>query len=120
MSADVGLAVGYPADSQTLSDPDLAMLRAPLDLLAQHPSVRYAGSGVRRLNEARGGEVAVGLRVEVRVWVRHRPGEPEGSHERNPLAHTGRKVGSVQFVEPPASATRFYFRRAGPWRCYAG
>ena len=107
--ADVGLAVRHPADLQTLGDPDLTILRAPLDLLAQHPSVGDACRGVRRLHEAGGCEVAVGLGVELRVRVRHCPREREGRHERDALADTGRKIGAVELVEPPAGATRFYF-----------
>ena len=107
--ADVGLAVRHPADLQTLGDPDLTILRAPLDLLAQHPSVGDACRGVRRLHEAGGCEVAVGVGVELHVRVRHCPREREGRHERDALAHTGREIGAVQLVEPLAGATRFYF-----------
>ena len=106
--ADVRLTVRRPADLQTLSDPDLAILRAPLDLLAQHPSEGHARSGVRRLHEAGGCEVAVGLGVELRVRVRHRPREREGCHERDALAHTGREIGAVELVEPLTGATRLH------------
>ena len=108
-AADVGLAVWHPTDLQALGDPDLAILRVPLDLFAKHPAERNAGSGVRRLHEAGGREVAVGLGVELRVRVRHRPREREGRHERDALAHTGREIGAVELVESSAGATRFYF-----------
>ena len=106
--ADVGLAVWHPADLQALGDPDLAVLRVPFDLLAKHPAERNAGSGVRRLNEAGGREVAVGPGVELHVRVRHRPREREGGHERDALAHAGRQVGSVDLVEPLTRATRLH------------
>ena len=107
-AADVGLAVWHPTDLQALGDPDLAVLRVPLDLLAKHPAERNAGSGVRRLHVASGREVAVGLDVELRVRVRHRPREREGRHERDALAHTGREIGAVELVEAPAGATRLH------------
>ena len=106
--ADVGLTVRYPADLQTLGDPDLAILRAPLDILAQHPSEGHAGSRVLRLRESGGLEVAVSLGVELLVRVRHRPRERERRHERDALAHAGWQVGAVEIVEPLTRATHLH------------
>ena len=52
--------------------------------------------------------MAVGLGVELRVRVGHRPGEREGRHERDALAHAGWQVGVVELVEPLTRATRLH------------
>ena len=96
--ADVGLSVRHPADLQSLGNPDLTILRVPLDLLTQHPSEGYAGSGVGRLDELGRSKVAVSLGVESRVRVRHGTRDLEGGHERHSLAHTGWYVGPVELV----------------------
>ena len=61
------------------------------------------------MHETGGCEVAVGLGVELRVRVGHRPRECEGRHERDALAHARRQVGAVEIVEALPCTTHLYF-----------
>ena len=118
--ADVRLAIRSPAQSQTFCDPDVVVLHVPLNLLTQHPAVRYACRGVRGLKEACRPEVPVGLRVDLRVRVRYRAGYQEGCHEGRALPNTRRKVSGGDLVHTLPGATCLNFVAGVPRRYEEG